>query len=98
MSKRKGRRRYKKTHKEAEPDHALAALYDRYGLCLNKSDLRDIVDLIQTGQSIFVSDGYSNARSIHIVRYRDRTMRVVYSRKNHQLVTALPLVDVSRMS
>lgn len=63
---------------------------ERYRLGISKVGREDIVSRIQNGEGVFVS-ATSRYRSVWLVGYRDRIVRVVYSKRTKDLVTALPI-------
>lgn len=69
--------------------HAQDRLYQRFGVEVTRWEVREIVLLIQQQKSICVNRA-SKKRSIHILRYKNRVIKVVYSTKNKSIITALP--------
>lgn len=62
---------------------------ERYGLTLNKDDVRDINKQIQTKGAEFVGR-QSLTRSFWKVEHAGQTLNVVYDNLRHTAVTALP--------
>lgn len=63
---------------------------ERYRLGISKVGREDIVSRIQNGEGVFIS-ATSKYRSVWLVEYRNRIVRVVYSKRTKDLVTALPI-------
>ena len=61
---------------------------ERFGLHLNDGDLRNIVHLIQTGQSEMI-DRQSNRVSVHKLTYKGELVSVAFDSQRATLVTAL---------
>lgn len=69
--------------------HAKKRAWRRYGLVLNRNDLREIVQKIQAGRGTCLGRT-SLARSKWQVEHQGRTLVVVYDKKRHVVITVLP--------
>lgn len=69
--------------------HVQERLIQRFGMDLSNNEIREVVCLIQQCKSICIGRA-SRRRSTHILRYKNRVLKVVYSLKSKSLVTALP--------
>lgn len=71
--------------------HTKKRCEERYGLELNKADIRKICAMIQTNNytrhPIFKA---TCTRKVCVVKYKGRDLTVVYSKKIKQVVTVLP--------
>lgn len=65
---------------------------ERYQLGISQVGRREIADKIQNQDGVFVSAS-SRYRSVWLVEYRGRIVRVVYSKRTKDLVTALPMTN-----
>lgn len=82
---------------QAQRIHAKRRAEERYGLALNRQDLRDVADSIQRGDAVHVQTT-SNRTSVHDVKHKGIKVRVVYDRIRHNVVTFLPLGDNTNTS
>ena len=80
------------TKRHAERIHAKRRASQRYGITLNKYQYREISKMIMKGQE-FVLSRPSLARTIYLIEYMGKQMKVVYDKKRHQVVTFLPYAD-----
>ena len=71
-----------------QTSHFLRRVNQRFGLHLNEGDIRNIVHLIQSGQSEMI-DKQSNRVAIHKLFYKGEEMSVAYDSQRATLVTAL---------
>jgi len=79
------------TKKQAEFCHSFKRVKERYELELNKTEIKEIISLIQSNQAEFVIKE-SNRVSHFRVPYKDKKLYVVYDRKRHMTITFLPEV------
>ena len=77
------------TKKQSEHIHAKKRIQERYGLSLNRHQLRELESLIQCGKGRFI-EKQSNRVTVWEVSYQDCHMRLVYDTMRHSLITALP--------
>jgi hypothetical protein len=80
----------------AQRVHAKRRAHARYGLTLNRRDLRAIVDQIQRGRARLI-ERQSNRLTLWIVTLRGQRTRVVYDAHRHSVVTFLPPTDDSAL-
>jgi hypothetical protein len=73
----------------AQTKHAKRRAFERYGVELNRHQLRELADLIRTGKAEFV-EKQSHRVSVFRVPIGDTTARVVYDRQRKTIVTFLP--------
>jgi hypothetical protein len=76
----------------AQRVHAKRRAYERYGLTLNRLDLRGMVQQIQGGRAVFV-ERESLRLTRWIVVVHDLHVTVVFDAQRHAIVTCLPLCD-----
>jgi hypothetical protein len=77
------------TKLHAQRRHAKLRAQERYGLSLNRIDLREIAGLIQQGKAVFLRR--QSLRVSHwLVEVGGKSARVVYDRKRKTVVTFLP--------
>lgn len=69
--------------------HAKRRALERYGITLNRHDMRALVELIQSGRTEFV-EHQSHRVSVHRVPLGTQMARVVYDRQRQTIVTFLP--------
>ncbi len=75
--------------------HCLHRAKERYGLDLERRDLRNICRLIQNNQGKLDSRNPSGTTS-WLLTYRETAMRVVISPDFYKVVTFLPLTDAGK--
>ncbi len=68
--------------------HAYNRCWDRFGFCLGKQEQEELVSLIQSHQADFV-EKQSLRITLWDVKYRDKSMRLVYDKKRKKIVTVL---------
>lgn len=83
------------TKKENERKHAKFRIAARFGIVLNHNGYKEIIKMIQAGQTKKVGQTSDN-RPWHQITYQDKTFIVVYDRKRKEIVTALPLDYLER--
>lgn len=69
--------------------HAQDRLFQRFGVDLTNREICEITSLIQQQKSVCIERA-SKRRATHILRYKNRVVKVVYSTRSKWLVTALP--------
>lgn len=74
---------------KSERIHAKRRALERFGLELNRQDLRSIVDIIQKQQARFI-ERQSLRVTIWEVMYSGQLMRAVYDSKRKAVVSFLP--------
>lgn len=74
--------------KLAERAHGKRRLFERFGLSLNRQQLRDLVWQIRNSTGVFVRR-QSNTRSHWIVTHEGKDLYVVYDNHRQEIVTAL---------
>ena len=89
MKRGQSRKRRKRTKAQNEWAHAKRRARERYGLELNRFDRKEIVGIIQVGMSE-LECRTSNAYKVHLVKYKDRLLRVVYDSRRKTICTFLP--------
>ena len=72
-----------------ERRHAMQRASERYGLVLDRELLAEILDKIRRGRCQLIQR-QSLRVAIYDLRIDDQTVRVVYDRKRHELVSFLP--------
>jgi hypothetical protein len=89
---RKGRRRKHRVKRKVVGlrIHARRRARQRYGLCLVRKDLDQIVGRIQRREHAWHIKDQSNRKSHWLVRYDGQLLPVVYDRRRHAIVTVLP--------
>ena len=78
------------THKQAQRVHSINRARQRYGLKLKKYDIDNIIILIQNRKAISVKK-LTNSRTLHIVQYADRELKVIYDKNLHNICTFMPI-------
>ncbi len=73
-----------------EREHAKLRLHQRYGIVTNRFGLAELVKEIQAGRATFVQR-QSNRVTVFDVPFRGQTVRCVYDKMRHSIVTALPV-------
>ena len=71
--------------------HAKRRARERFGLELNRQDLREIAGQIQNGKDARLLGQESLRLSHWMVSYQGTEMHAVYDKKRHQVVTFLPV-------
>lgn len=74
--------------KHFKRQHAKKRALQRFGLELNRHDLRELVNMILTGKTLSVSKK-SNRISIATLNYRDIIFDVVFDKKRKLITTFL---------
>lgn len=94
MSKRsnRGPKKANFSHPEAQRWHTTSRARKRLSMSFTHEDIRNITELIQTGQSVYVGEE-SLSVSFHEVTYRGKRIHVVYDRNSHQPKTVWPAGD-----
>ena len=87
MSHRKRKKKGSKTN--AERKHASRRMLQRHGLEVGKTELGEMVKMIQDGEATFV-ERQSNRITVWDMDYIGRLLRVVYDKERKQIVTVLP--------
>lgn len=75
--------------REAQRVHAKRRAAERYGLILNRSDLREIVLAIQRQQATFLFKE-SNRLTHYALDFQGKRVVVVYDKQRKTIVTFLP--------
>lgn len=86
------RRNHKTDIQRRRVHHAINRALQRYEVTLTGADLAAIRRKIQNGQ-VISSQRQTNSRTIHTVGYLDRIFTVVYSTKDKQILTCLPVEE-----
>jgi hypothetical protein len=86
VRKRKPRRLPKRV---AERIHAKKRLAKRYDMIVNRAQLKEMVDFIRNGKAKFLYRK-SNNRSLWLVPYDGKMIKVVYDNHRGEIITALP--------
>lgn len=81
---------WKRSKARAQRIHAKRRAYQRYGLVLNKWDLRELVTAIQSNKATHV-EKRSNRVSEWDVQFHGETVRVVYDNMRKTIVTFLEM-------
>lgn len=83
------------TKAQSERVHAKRRCMERYGLEINRHDIRDIVGMIQSGDRTKATkkEDQSQRVSVWIVKFRGIDVKVVYDRVRKTLVSFLPMED-----
>lgn len=81
----------KKTRKDLMR-HAKRRAASRYESMFTNNDINSISDRIQAGLALY-SERISNSRSLHIIQYNEKYIRVVYDKKKKAPATFLPIYD-----
>ncbi|MBI4835909.1 MAG: hypothetical protein HY817_01480 [Candidatus Abawacabacteria bacterium] len=68
--------------------HFKKRIKQRYGFKINRKDYYNIISLIKKGRAIFVEPSYGD-RTIHIVLFKGKSIKVVYDAVKELLITAL---------
>lgn len=87
VRKRKPRRPPKRI---AERMHTKMRLVKRYDMVVNRAQLKEMVDKIRNGKSKLLYRS-SNNRSVWLVPYNNRAIKVVYDNQRGEIITVLPL-------
>lgn len=69
--------------------HAIKRARERYDLELSIADIEGIAKMIRTQNTKRVK-ALSNSRVVHELKYKSKTIRVIYDKKRHTLLTFLP--------
>lgn len=75
-------------HKLSQHKHFKKRCEERFGINITKAKRKEIVNLIKSGESVFVKRQFGD-RVIHDVIYEDRILRVVYDELTRTIVTVL---------
>lgn len=75
--------------KKAQHLHAKRRFIERYGLEVNRKDLRFMINQIQNGKAKLI-ERQSHRVSKWRVKFADRNVYVVYDKMRKSIVTALP--------
>jgi hypothetical protein len=70
--------------------HAKLRAEQRFGIKLNRDDIKNIVHMIQNSQSIFVRRA-SRVKSGHAVYYKGNKFYTVYDKNTQTIATIMPL-------
>lgn len=70
--------------------HAKRRALDRYGVALNRFQLKDLVDCIKEGNGRYIKH-HSKRVSEWELKYEGKTFRVLYDTSRHEIITFLPL-------
>jgi len=89
MSYYKKRKRKSLSKRKAEIHHFIRRAKQRYGMELNKQDVKRIVNKIQSGASKVLKK-QSLRVAIHQVTYQGTSMIVAYDKNRSVPITALP--------
>lgn len=81
----------KKTRK-ALMRHSKRRATSRYAVSLTNAEINTITERIQQGLSLF-AERISTNRSLHIIQYNDKYIRVIYDKAKKTTATFLPLYD-----
>lgn len=81
----------KKTRKDLMR-HAKRRAASRYDSLFTNNDINVISTKIQSGLALY-SEKISNTRSLHIIQYNDKYIRVVYDKMKKAPATFLPIYD-----
>lgn len=76
------------TKAKALRKHAKARAIQRYAVLLTSKDLLNIRDLIQSGKAQFL-EHMTLDRGLFQVEYKERVMKVIYSKRHKTIVTVL---------
>ena|SRR3989344_2761338 len=88
-----GRRGFKRSDKRyALRMHAKRRAFERYGITLNRHDVKQIVQMIRDGSGKFLRR-QSRIRVHWEVEFRSVKMRVVYDSLRDEIITFLPFED-----
>ena len=68
--------------------HFKRRMLSRFGIDVTDKVMNDIVQMIQTGQSEII-EKQSCAKTVHQIKYQDKTINVVYDRERKLPVTAM---------
>jgi len=70
--------------------HATRRAKQRYGLELDKSDIDKIINLIQNRGAVETKK-LTNARTLHVIQYKEQELKVIYDKKRHNVCTFMPI-------
>jgi len=70
--------------------HARRRARERYDLELTNADITRIVGAIRHGESVSTKK-LTNTRTLHVVKFNEQLMRVIYDNKRHNVCTFLPI-------
>ena len=65
-------------------NHAIDRASERYGLHLHYSDLNKIIKIITSGKSIYSYKSEVDFRVFHVVRYKNKTLKVLYQKGTNE--------------
>lgn len=74
---------------EQQRKHAKRRIRERYGISVNRHQLRDIAEQIRQGRALFV-ERQSNRVTRWVVEYQGKKILVIYDSLRGNVVTALP--------
>lgn len=77
------------TKKEAQRSHAKRRALERYGLQLNRFDIKTIIKMIQTQNAFFI-ESQSHRLKKYQITYKSTTAIVIYDKLRKEIVTFLP--------
>jgi hypothetical protein len=77
------------TRVKAQHKHAAKRAKERYDLKLTKSDMGQIISLIQDHKAIG-SKKLTNRRTLHIIQYKNKKIKAIYDKKRHSICTFMP--------
>ncbi len=75
----------------AERVHAKKRALERFGVTLNRHQLRSVVESIRSGRALFL-ERQSLARTLWLVDLLGQPARAVYGKSRGEIVTFLPVV------
>jgi hypothetical protein len=77
------------TRVKAQHKHAARRAKERYDLKLTKSDIIQIISIIQDRKAT-ASKKLTNKRTMHIVKYKDKELKAIYDKRRHSICTFMP--------
>lgn len=76
------------TKLQSQRIHAKRRIEQRFGIQINRHDIREIVNLIQTNRAKFI-EKQSNSRSLFSLVFKDNLLYVIYDKTRKNICTFL---------
>lgn len=77
-------------YKRRRNQHSKGRAFERYGLSLNRFDIKDIIIAIRSQRAVFIKR-HSNRITEWTVEIKNTTVRVLYDRIHECIATVLPV-------
>jgi len=80
-------RKKKFTKKQAQKAHFKNRLKERFDIIVNRHDIRELVEDIQTGNNIINSERLSSRVTVHTMLFMGKKMKILYDRMRKVPIT-----------